>query len=264
MVYLQIAIFMMGIGAIIFQKIFHHQKFIDMGFRLNRNVLIGPAIAIFFTAVLLIIHFWLPYKLGFIELTTNEDSEVVSEGLPPSSALLIIIIASVIGGMIACLFGEELAFRGYILPKLEQIFGLVKAVIFCVIIFGLWHLPAYFSIYSTGAAEQGWTSVAVMLFAHGISAVPLCILYLTTRELYGVSLYHTLVNTMQYSIVANPAFGELSKHALYSMKVNNEIAMAIIGWTWQIAAIFLMLGICRLVKKVVVHRDASEASINDK
>jgi membrane protease YdiL (CAAX protease family) len=234
-----------------------------MGFRLNRNALIGTAIAIFFTAILLIIHFWLPYKLNFIELIPNEDSEVVSEGLPLSSAFVIIVVVSVISGMIACFFGEELAFRGYILPKLEQIFGPFKAVIFCVILFGLWHLPAYFSIYSGGAAEQGWTSVAVMLFAHGISAVPICILYLTTRELYGVSLYHTLINTAQYSIVANPAFGDLSKHALYSMEVNNEIAMAIIGWSWQVAAIFIMLGICRLVKKSVIRPETLQISLND-
>jgi membrane protease YdiL (CAAX protease family) len=116
------------------------------------------------------------------------------------------------------------------LPKLEDAFGAVKAVILCSAIFGLWHLPAYFSIYSGGAAEHGWTSVATMLFAHGISAVPLCILYPTTRELYGVSFYHAFVDVIQYSIAGNPAFGNVSKGAIYNMNVLNETAMTIIGW----------------------------------
>lgn len=157
--------------------------------------------------------------------------------------------------MIACLFGEELAFRGYILPKLEETFGPIGAVILCSVIFGLWHLPAYFSIYSGGAADEGWTSVAIMLFGHGISVVPPCILYLTTRELYGVSLYHTLVIVIQYSIVGNPTFGEMSKHAIYSMRVNNELAMTIIGWGWQIIGIFIMLALCTLANKVVSRKN---------
>ena len=233
-----------------------------MGFRLNRNALIGLGAGLLFTAIVLFFIFWMPMQLGFVELTINEESIVADEGAPPTLVISIIIVGGIVAGMIACLFGEELAFRGYILPKLEQIFGPIKAVIFCAIIFGLWHLPAYFSIYSGGAAEEGWTSVVVMLLAHGISVVPLCILYLTTRELYGVSLYHTLVNLIQYSMIGNPAFGEVSKHALYSMKVNNELAMAIIGWTWQIAAIFIMLGLCKLAKKIVIHRGITVTSSN--
>lgn len=264
MIYLQIAIFVMGIGAIICQKVFHRQKFINMGFRLNSNALIGLAIGLVFTAVVLIFVLWLPMQLGFVEFSISEESVVAGEDVPPSLVLLILLVVGVISGMIACLFGEELAFRGYILPKLEQIFGPFKAVIFCAIIFGLWHLPAYFSIYSGGAAEEGWISVLVMLLAHGISAVPICILYLTTRELYGVSLYHTLVDIFQYCIVGNPAFGEVSKNAIYSMKVNNELAMTIIGWGWQIVGIFIMLGICRLAKKVVVHRNIPVTSTNNK
>lgn len=263
MIYLQIAIFAMGIGAIICQKKFHRQKFIDMGFRLNRNALVGLAIGLVFTAIVLIFIFWLPEQLGLIEITINEESVVVGEDVPPKLIISIILVFGTAFGLIACLFGEELAFRGYILPKLEKIFGPLKAVILCSVIFGLWHLPAYFSIYSGGAAEEGWTSVAVMLFAHGISVVPICILYLTTRELYGVSLYHTLVNVFQYSIVGNPAFGEVSKDAIYSMKVNNELAMTIIGGGWQIAGIFIMLALCALAKKLIVHRNIPATSANN-
>ena len=263
-IYLSFAILAMGIVAIVCQKQLHHGMFVEMGFRLNRNAAIGLSIGLLFTAIVLILNFWLPVRLGLIEIVLNENSPAVSKEV---SLMLTVSIIVVLGGIImfiACLFGEELAFRGYILPKLEEIFGGVKAIILCSVIFGLWHLPAYFSIYSGGAAEQGWTSVAVMLLAHGISVVPVCILYLTTRELYGVSLYHALVDVFQYSIVANPAMGEISKDAIYRMEILNEPVMEIVGWGWQILAIFIMLGLCRLVKNVVISYNIPATSTVNK
>ncbi len=253
-IYLSFAIFAMGIGAIVCQKKFHHGTFVDMGFRLNRNAAIGLSIGLLFTAIVLILHFWIPLRLGLIEVTLNEGSPAVVKDVPLMLTVSIIIVFGGAIMFIACLLGEELAFRGYILPKLEEIFGGVKAIILCSAIFGLWHLPAYFSIYSGGAAKQGWGSVGIMLLAHGISAVPICILYLTTRELYGVSLYHAFLGVFQYTIVASPAFGEASKDAIYSMKVLNEPVMEIIGWGWQVLAIFIMLGLCGLAKRMVVTR----------
>ena len=218
-IYLSFAIVGMGLIAIFFEKVFHRGKFLDMGFRLNRNALIGVLVGSLFTVIVLGLAFWLPLQLGYVEIHINEEfpgSEAFLEGESPLAAIGIILAFGVPIMMLACLFGEELAFRGYILPKLEQGTGPVRAVVFCSILFALWHLPAYFSIYKGGTAEEGgWTSVALMLSAHGVSVVPLCILYMTTRELYGVSLYHVLVDIFQYCIVMNPAFGEASKAAVY-------------------------------------------------
>jgi len=261
-IYLSLAIFAMGIGAIICQKKLHHGKFVDMGFRLNRNASIGIGIGIVFTAIILILHYWLPLRLGLVELTISESSPAVGPGVSPILAASIILVLGGAIMFIACLFGEELAFRGYILPKLEEIFGAFKAVILCSVIFALWHLPAYFSIYRGGAAEQGWASVAQMLLAHGISVVPICILYMTTRELYGVSLYHALVDVFQYSIVGNPAMGEASKDAIYSMKVLNEPALETMGWTLHILGILIMLALCALARRLIVHRNIPATSAN--
>lgn len=261
-IYLSLAIFAMGIGAIICQKKLHHGKFVDMGFRLNRNALIGIGIGIVFTAIILILHYWLPLRVGLVELTISESSPAVGPGVSPILAASIILVLGGAIMFVACLFGEELAFRGYILPKLEEIFGGFKAVILCSVIFGLWHLPAYFSIYSGGAAEQGWASVAQMLLAHGISVIPICILYITTRELYGVSLYHALVDVFQYSIVGNPAMGEASKDAIYSMKILNEPALETMGWTLHILGILIMLALCALARRLIVHRNIPATSAN--
>jgi len=260
-IYLSVAIFAMGIGAIICQKKLHQGTFVDMGFRLNRNALIGIGVGLVFTAIILILHYWLPLRLGLVELKINEGSAVAEGASPILSASIIVLFGGAIL-FIAALFGEELSFRGYILPKLEEIFDGFKAVILCSVIFALWHLPVYFSIYSGGATEHGWTSVTQMLLAHGISAIPVCILYITTRELYGVSLYHALVDVFQYSIIGNPALGEASKDAIYSMKILNEPVFEAMGWTLHILGILIMLALCALAKRLTVRRNIPATSAN--
>lgn len=248
-IYLSFAIILAGITAIIFQKRFHHGKFTDMGFRLNRNALIGAGIGLLFTIAVVFVLVGLPCLLGMARLSVNQASATAAKNASPLATVFIVLASGGAIMFIACLFGEELAFRGYILPKLEEKFGSVKAIALCSVIFALWHLPAYFSVYSGGAAEAGWRSVGLMLMAHGISVVPICILYLTTRELYGVSLYHALVDILQYSIIRTPELGDASRDAVYNMTISNESVITAIGWGWHVAAIFLMLGLCKFAKK---------------
>ena len=248
-IYVSVAILLGGLVAIVLQKKIHRGRFVDMGFKLNRNAVIGLTLGLTFTILAVLVNGLLPYLLGLVTFSVNTESALVSAEVP---ILITTSIIVVFGGAIlfvCCLFGEELAFRGYILPKLEEQYGSIKAIIICSVVFSLWHLPAYFSVYSGGAAESGWSSVALMLLAHGISVVPICILYLTTRELYGVSLYHALLNVLQYSVVGNPALGEASKDALYKMTVLNEPLVEAIGWAWHVAAVFLMIGLCRVARR---------------
>jgi len=257
-VYLSFAIILAGIIAIVFQKKFHHGKFADMGFRVNRNALIGLGIGMLFTIVAVFASVGMPYLLGFAHFSVNQESAAVGAAVSaPVTASIIILVGGGAIMFVCCLFGEELAFRGYILPKLEDRYGSIKAVVLCSVIFALWHLPAYFSIYTGGAGESGWGSIGVMLVGHGISVVPICILYLTTRELYGVSLYHALIDVFQYSIVRNPELGEAAKDALYDMTISNETSMTVIGGGWHIVAIFLMLGLCKIAKRWTLTNESS-------
>ncbi|MBI5602140.1 MAG: CPBP family intramembrane metalloprotease [Deltaproteobacteria bacterium] len=248
-VYLSFAIPLAGMAAILFQKRFHHGKFTDMGFRLNRNALIGLGIGLLFTVAAIFVLVGLPYWLGLAQFSLNPASAGKGAEMSP---FVTVILTLVIGGaslFAACLFGEELAFRGYILPKLEERYGSLPAIVLCSVIFALWHLPAYFSIYAGGAGASGWGSVGLMLVAHGISAVPISILYLTTRELYGVSLYHALLDVFQYSIIRSPELGAASKDAVYNMTTSHETVLTVMGWGWHIIAIFFMIGLCKIGKK---------------
>ncbi len=243
--YLSVSIFVMGFAAVVLHKTFHSGRFLDMGFRWNRNALIGLAAGLLFLVVTVCFNYLLPWGLKWLDFERSEASPGLVEGVSPLVTGGIVFVLGTAILFMPCIFGEELAFRGYILPKMEEWLGPFKAVVVSSAVFGLWHLPAYFSVYSGGAAEEGWSSVLMMLLAHGISVVPLCILYLTTRELYGVSLYHSAVDVVQYCLVANPQLGEASELAMYKVDIINEPALTIAGSFWLIGAIPIMMALCK-------------------
>jgi membrane protease YdiL (CAAX protease family) len=191
----------------------------------------------------------MPYCLGVERFTLNEKSIVTAaaSASPLDTALILIVIGAIY--FLAALFGEELAFRGYILPKLEERYGSVKAIILCSVIFALWHLPVFFSAYTGGAAESGWISLVMAIVQIGIIVAPICILYLTTRELFGVSLYHALIDVFYYLIFPNPDYGLSAKNAIYHVVILNKSAATAIQRGWPIFSIVLMLGLCRMAKK---------------
>lgn len=246
--YLSFAIIVMGLAAVFTQKVFHKQKFIDMGFRLNRSVLTGVTIGLIYSALILIMHYWLAQRLGLLGF--KENPEFFQSGKPVNfSPVPTALVIGALGGIplfIGCLFGEELVFRGYILPKLEEIAGRLKAIAFCVTIFALWHIPVYFSFYKGGALKEGPVSILMMLLAHAITAIPLCILYLRTRELYGVSFIHAALDVFQYAIIANPGMGEASRSAMYSIVVLNNSGLELFGWAMNIIAVFIMLWLSKI------------------
>jgi membrane protease YdiL (CAAX protease family) len=250
-----VMIFVIGILAMIFQRVLHRGRIRDMGLRLNRNMLISMVIATVFTGGVLLVGFVLPVWLGWETLHPNPaPGAAIPPEIPPVAYIAAILIFGTLFGMLACLFGEEMAFRGYILPKLEERYGAWKAVVGCCLLFGLWHLPAYFSIYRGGAAEQGAGNLAMMLLAHGISAVPICILYLATRDLYGISFYHSVIDIIQYAIIANPEMGDASKDALYTVHVNNDFAANAMEDVILILGIPFMLLLCRLARRWLEDR----------
>jgi len=252
--YLSVAIFAMGASAIVCRKIFDGGKIADMGFRLNRKALIGMGIAFVYTLLILSLNYWLPWRLGFINLVPNEHLTQRE-----NASIIPVLLATIIFGggalFLGALFGEELTFRGYVLPRFGEIFSSAKATVLCSAIFALWHLPVYFSIYTKEVISQDWTRIGIMLIAHGVSSIPLCILYLTTEELYGVSLFHALADIFQYAVVGNPAFGDAAGGAIYELKVIQNAGFSFINWSSFIVGIIAMFYLCAALRRYVAKGD---------
>jgi membrane protease YdiL (CAAX protease family)/predicted aspartyl protease len=259
--YMEFGLLVTGLTAIIFQKKLHRGSFLDMGFRLNRNTLIGLAVGSAYVSFVLALVYWLPVQLNIAEITVNKVSSI-GQTLSTASPAVIELLFSIALMFVLALFGEELTWRGYVLPKLEKVFGGFKAVILCSVLFTLWHLPAYFSLYSGGATQQMGT-LGLTLLSQFFSVVPFCVLYLTTRELYGISLIHITIDAFEYYIIGNPALGQASKDSIYTMNALNPTAVAAIGLIVQAVSIIIILALTRLIKPLTLTSNTSNKSRNE-
>jgi membrane protease YdiL (CAAX protease family) len=145
----------------------------------------------------------------------------------PDPALLTMAL---IWPLVAAL-GEELGWRGVLLPRLDERFGLLPAAFIIGIIWGLWHLPAD---YTALKGYGGWFLMAfllngpIILTAHSI--IMAWLWRRTSGSLLTAVLYHA---TITASAIAAPTAG--------SDGLPGVLAAASLAAVLWMAAILLLL-----------------------
>ncbi len=127
--------------------------------------------------------------------------------------------------------GEEIGWRGYLLPRLASRVGLGTASIGLGIIWALWHLPLFY-IDGSGSTGQSFP-----LYTSHVTAVSVAMAWLywrTGRSLLLVMVMHAAVNNTT-SIVVSAVPGASSVWTLNG----SLVAWATVGLSWLIA--FAML-----------------------
>lgn len=264
MTYLSISVFLIGVLAMIFQKKLDKDKIKDMGFHLNRNVGIGFIISITFIILTFLLVWIIPIGLGWIELENNIDSPIYGTKIDAFTYIVFLFLTDGVLMFIAALFGEELAFRGYIQPKIEEKSGIRKAILYSAVIFAFWHLPVYFSLYRNGGVlEQGGFAIGFMIYLHFISVIPLAILYNQSKELYGVSYIHAVFDMVTYYIIGNAALGDASSKAIYTLSILNDLIYQLYVIMIDFVLIFLMLILCKITKRFIENPKKKQIEISE-
>jgi membrane protease YdiL (CAAX protease family) len=145
--------------------------------------------------------------LGFILITMIFLIELASGFLRIEDLLPdfqgILIAGIILQGIVA--FGEELPFRGYILPDMQKRFGLWKAVILSSFFFSLLHIPSILVLKTSGASII--IMVLTLTFAEMLLAF--CYLYDGLRMSIG---FHFAWNFFQYHVYSmREGFGGIFK-----------------------------------------------------
>lgn len=87
--------------------------------------------------------------------------------------------------------GEEIGWRGYVLPRLQAKYGALASSMLVGFIWGLWHIPKFVGENAGNAQSFGW-----FLIAHIALAVLYTWLYNNTRgSLLLVTIFHASANT---------------------------------------------------------------------
>lgn len=105
-----------------------------------------------------------------------------SQLLPLIIVLVFLVVSSA---------GEELGWRGYAIPQLQTRFGSVQASLILGILWGLWHLPTF---WSPGAPQYGLPVVGYIVATVGYSIIYTCILNGAKGSVLLTCLYHGASN----------------------------------------------------------------------
>ena len=89
--------------------------------------------------------------------------------------------------------GEELAWRGWLLPKLTERFGQLRAVLLTGLVWGLWHAPVVAMGYNYGEGHPLANVAAMVLFCLVLGVIQ-GFLFWRTDSIWGPVLFHAAVN----------------------------------------------------------------------
>lgn len=143
-----------------------------------------------------------PQMTTFIDSTKNQMT--VLGQTPPSteelrSLIIVQLIASIfiapIVNFITCL-GEELGWRGYLLPELCKNYTKTKAIIISSIIWGIWHAPmvAMGHNYGLGYLGSPWTGILAMVVFCIATGALLSYVTLKTKSSIPATIGHSMIN----------------------------------------------------------------------
>lgn len=93
--------------------------------------------------------------------------------------------------------GEEAGWRGYMMPKLEEKFGIVPAVLIGGVIWGVWHFPANYMGHNFGTGYFGEPWSGFLLFTIGTIAINAMFTYITKKSgsVWPAVFMHAMNNT---------------------------------------------------------------------
>ncbi len=196
------AMWMPGLGAIIATRLGEKEELKTLGLRrLGKKKIylwawLGPILAVLVTGVISWLFGW-----GKFDPTFQLIRQAV-EGLPnvPETAIPLLLAAQIAAALtIAPLFntlfalGEELGWRGYLLPKFLPL-GQIPAMLISGVIWGIWHAPAI--LQGHNYPENPVLGVGMMIVFTVLLGIFFSWLYLKTKSPWAPALAHGTVNAV--------------------------------------------------------------------
>lgn len=160
--------------------------------------------AIYLLAALFLPSVWL---LGGLVLATmlNQQVTSVTAGLE-TLVWLSYVLRSVLFTFLVVAVGEELGWRGWLLPALQKTFSPLLSLLVLGTVWGLWHLPLYFN---GGYDEPPHLVLAKVVLCCFLSILFTWFYNRTHGNVFVAILLHTAINSSQRFIPATEGMGML-------------------------------------------------------
>jgi membrane protease YdiL (CAAX protease family) len=126
-------------------------------------------------------------------------------GLPPLPLVTVLILVLLFNG-----YGEEIGWRGFLLPQLLERHGTVPSALVVALFWAGWHTPTFWTI-------EGYTSMSVPVlvggFGLGLSAGSIVLAHISTRthgSLLAAALWHLTYNMGAATMASRGIVGAVS------------------------------------------------------
>jgi membrane protease YdiL (CAAX protease family) len=143
--------------------------------------------------------------------------------LVPALALFLIATNSLTVSL-----GEELGWRGYLLPNLASL-GVWRAAMISGFLWGVWHLPFMLLTDQYHADQNMWITVPLFLVATTTAGLFLAYLRLRTDSVWPASIAHSAHNTFWALGAAFTAGSPLSEYLAGDAGILLSVGYAVIG-----------------------------------
>lgn len=175
------------------------------------------------------------YAVSMGATTLQEYITILLQTIP------LAILINPIMGIIQC-FGEEFAWRGYLLPKLNLRFSPLIATTLTGVIWGLWHAPIIAMGYNYGT-EHPLLGVFAMIALCIVIGMITGFLFFKTKSIWAPVIFHAAFNGIDL-YTATDLFMEKEANAFIGPNLTG-----IIGGIGFIIVAFICLIAIRKVKK---------------
>lgn len=99
--------------------------------------------------------------------------------------------------------GEEYGWRAYLAPRLKEIYGVKKSILFTGFIWGIWHLPLNLFYYSDGVLTSQIYSILIQLVFCTFLGIFLTYAYNKTKSIWAPVMIHYLNNNLALLFVTD-------------------------------------------------------------
>lgn len=191
--------------------------------------------------ILPILYFNMGVGLYYIIFPKAFDASLLKElGLSTGQLFLLPLFGICMAFLISFgALGEEIGWRGYLYPKLEELYGSGKAMIFGGIIWGVWHFPAIYAGHNFGHGYWGEPYTGFFVFVIYTIAIGILLQFVTkkTGSVWAPAFMHAVNNAAAGSSVLWFAYNDknLTGIALEStvrllIIAVPSILLAIVAW----------------------------------
>lgn len=180
--------------------------------------------------ILAIILPWIYFELGY-SLMAAAVPEIFDAGYYKELGLDKVLVAAmpfsaIINGVIgsALALGEEGGWRGYMMPKLINIFGVKKSVFIGGIIWGLWHAPLTVIGHNFGTDYPGYPLAGILFMCVICTFIGIMLTYITmkTGSIWPAAFMHAVNNAhpsvMMY-FLNTPKYEELKRPVMMDQAI---------------------------------------------